>query len=169
MDRTILDSRAALEYRGTGRSLPGDPDALLFVTFFGDAARSSPAARPARGAWARHGHGYHRFAPRRPPQQGALLKVRKAGLGLLMAAGEGARRPLAFVEDTAVDPARLGDVRRALPRVLDRHGLTAGFYGHCSVGCLHIRPFVDLTARRGRDACARSPRRSSTSSRSSAA
>jgi Fe-S oxidoreductase len=29
--------------------------------------------------------------------------------------------------------------------VLDRHRLTAGFYGHCSVGCLHIRPFVDLT------------------------
>ena len=29
--------------------------------------------------------------------------------------------------------------------MLDRHELTAGFYGHCSVGCLHIRPFVDLT------------------------
>ena len=29
--------------------------------------------------------------------------------------------------------------------ILDRHGLTAGWYGHASVGCLHIRPFVDLT------------------------
>jgi hypothetical protein len=28
--------------------------------------------------------------------------------------------------------------------VLERHGLSAGFYGHCSVGCLHIRPFVDV-------------------------
>src|SRR5262249_9774093 len=30
--------------------------------------------------------------------------------------------------------------------VLGRHGLRAGIYGHCSVGCLHIRPFVDLRA-----------------------
>ena len=78
-------------------------------------------------------------------EQEALTKVRKAGLGLLMAASEGARRPLAFVEDTAVAPERLGDYVAAFREVLDRHGLTAGWYGHCSVGCLHIRPFVDLT------------------------
>ena len=80
-----------------------------------------------------------------PAQQAALLKVRKSSLGLLMAAGEGTRRPLAFVEDTAVDPKHLADVHRPVQGVLDRHELTAGFYGHCSVGCLHIRPFVDLT------------------------
>ena len=28
--------------------------------------------------------------------------------------------------------------------MLDRHGLEAGFYGHASVGCLHVRPFVDV-------------------------
>jgi Fe-S oxidoreductase len=62
-----------------------------------------------------------------------------------MAASEGTRRPLAFVEDTAVDPVHLADYTRRFKQVLDRHGMTAGFYGHCSVGCLHIRPFVDLT------------------------
>ena len=62
-----------------------------------------------------------------------------------MAASEGARRPLAFVEDTAVAPERLGDYVATFKQILDRHGLSAGWYGHCSVGCLHIRPFVDLT------------------------
>ena len=66
-----------------------------------------------------------------------------------MAASEGAKRPAAFVEDTAVAPERLGDYVKAFRAILDRHGLNAGFYGHCSVGCLHIRPFVDLTAPRG--------------------
>ena len=70
-----------------------------------------------------------------------------------MAASAGARRPAAFVEDTAVAPERLGDYVKAFRAILDRHGLEAGFYGHASVGCLHIRPFVDLTAaRRRRDA-----------------
>ena len=37
IDRTILElSRSKLEYRRAGRPLEGDPDALLFVTFFGD-------------------------------------------------------------------------------------------------------------------------------------
>ena len=88
---------------------------------------------------------YHTIVAETAAEQEALTKVRKAGLGLLMAASEGARRPLAFVEDTAVAPERLGDYVAAFREVLDRHGLSAGWYGHCSVGCLHIRPFVDLT------------------------
>ena len=73
-----------------------------------------------------------------------MLKVRKARLGLLMAASRGTRRPLAFVEDTAVAPERLDEYVARFEAILDRHGMSAGFYGHCSVGCLHIRPFVDL-------------------------
>ena len=95
--------------------------------------------------WRRHGHGYHTLRATDPAQQAALLKVRAAGLGLLMAAGSGTRRPVAFIEDTAVDPARLPAYVERFTQVLERHGLTAGFYGHCSVGCLHIRPFMDLT------------------------
>jgi Fe-S oxidoreductase len=62
-----------------------------------------------------------------------------------MAAGEGMRRPVAFVEDTAVEPTHLPEYTRRFAAVLDSHGLKAGFYGHASVGCLHIRPFMDLT------------------------
>jgi Fe-S oxidoreductase len=62
-----------------------------------------------------------------------------------MAAGTGTRRPLAFVEDTAVAPERLNEYVARFKAILDAHGLTAGWYGHASVGCLHVRPFVDLT------------------------
>ena len=43
-----------------------------------------------------------------------------------------------------VPPERLPEYVEEFSAVLARHGLQAGFYGHCSVGCLHIRPFVDL-------------------------
>jgi len=153
IDRTILDfSRSKLEYRALASTLEGDPEALVFVTFFGatqDEARDGLDRLEA--AWRRHGHGYHTLRAETPAEQDALTKVRKAGLGLLMAASEGARRPLAFVEDTAVAPERLGDYVARFKAILDRHGLHAGFYGHCSVGCLHIRPYVDLTAPGGID------------------
>jgi FAD/FMN-containing dehydrogenase/Fe-S oxidoreductase len=147
MDRTILDlSRAKIEYASLGTILDGDPDALLFVSFTGDDEAELVGRLDRLAAlWARHRHGYHTLRAITPEQQDALLKVRKSSLGLLMAASVGARRPLAFIEDTAVDPVHLADYTARFKAILDRHELTAGFYGHCSVGCLHIRPFVDLT------------------------
>jgi FAD/FMN-containing dehydrogenase/Fe-S oxidoreductase len=147
MDRTILDlSRKKIEYASLGAILEGDPEALLFVSFTGDDEKEllGSLAR-LTSLWRQHKHGYHTLEAVTPGQQGALMKVRKSSLGLLMAASVGARRPLAFVEDTAVDPRFLPEYTTRFKEVLDRHGMEAGFYGHCSVGCLHIRPFVDLT------------------------
>ncbi|HJP77638.1 MAG TPA: FAD-linked oxidase C-terminal domain-containing protein [Pseudonocardiaceae bacterium] len=147
MDRTILDlSRAKIEYASLGSILHGDPDALLFVSFTGDDERELIGQLDRLTTlWTHHNHGYHTLRAITPEQQSALLKVRKSSLGLLMAASVGTRRPLAFIEDTAVDPRHLAEYTARFKTILDRHHLTAGFYGHCSVGCLHIRPFVDLT------------------------
>ena len=142
IDRTILElSRSKHEYRALSRAIEGDPGALLFVTVFAESPEEA-RARLDRLDWP----AYHTIVAATAAEQEALTKVRKAGLGLLMAASSGARRPLAFVEDTAVAPERLSDYVASFKEILDRHGLTAGWYGHCSVGCLHIRPFVDLTA-----------------------
>jgi FAD/FMN-containing dehydrogenase/Fe-S oxidoreductase len=153
IDRTILGlSRSKLEYRRLADMLEGDPEALLFVSFNGDSeAETRAKLDELEAAWREHGHGYHTLRAETKADQNALTKVRKAGLGLLMAASEGAARPAAFVEDTAVAPERLNDYVARFREVLDRHELTAGFYGHCSVGCLHIRPFVDLTRPGGVD------------------
>jgi FAD/FMN-containing dehydrogenase/Fe-S oxidoreductase len=141
IDRTILElSRSKLEYRKLADTLEGDPGALLFVTVFAETPEEA-RAQLDRLDW----DAYHTIVAETAAEQEALTKVRKAGLGLLMAASEGARRPLAFVEDTAVAPERLGEYVEQFKACLDRRGLTAGWYGHASVGCLHIRPFVDLT------------------------
>jgi FAD/FMN-containing dehydrogenase/Fe-S oxidoreductase len=150
IDRTILRlSRERIEYRALSERIEGDPGALLYVTFFGDdgAAKLDELER----SWS----AYHTLRAETPADQHALTAVRKAGLGLLMAASTGTRRPLAFVEDTAVQPERLNEYVARFKAILDAHDLTAGWYGHASVGCLHVRPFVDLTAPGGIDTMAR--------------
>ncbi|MGI5291541.1 FAD-binding and (Fe-S)-binding domain-containing protein [Nonomuraea polychroma] len=148
IDKAILDlSRQRVDYAGLGGILEGDPEALLFVEFFGDTpAEVADRVDKLAATWKANGHGYHTLRATAERDQAAVLKVRKAGLGLLMASSVGSRRPLAFVEDTAVPPERLLPYVEEFARILDGHGLRAGFYGHCSVGCLHIRPFVDLRA-----------------------
>ena len=174
MDKTILDlSRQKIEYADLGRQPRGRPRRaavrLLHRRRRGRARR--PAGPARRRCGRRHGHGYHTLRAVTPAQQAALLKVRKSSLGLLMAAVGGheagrwrsSRTPRSTPSTSPTTPRRFAEV-------LDRHGLTAGFYGHASVGCLHIRPFVDLTepGAGGRDASGRRAR-SRTWSRSTAA
>jgi FAD/FMN-containing dehydrogenase/Fe-S oxidoreductase len=148
VDRTILDlSRRSPEHAHLADFLDGDPDALLVVEFYADTlAEAEDLASKLEATWASHGHGYANVRAATAQQRGRVRALRKAGLGLLMAAGVGKERSLAFVEDTAVDPAHLADYTRDFARILDENGLRAGFYGHASAGCLHVRPFMDLTA-----------------------
>ena len=147
IDRTILGlSRSKLEFRTLADRLEGDPEALLFVSFSGDTDDEvRDKLDGLQTAWKQHGHGYHFLRAETTAEQDALTKVRKAGLGLLMAASEGRTRPAAFVEDTAVAPEHLGEYVARFQEIFGARGLKAGFYGHCSVGCLHIRPFLDLS------------------------
>lgn len=72
-----------------------------------------------------------------------LWAVRSAGVGLLGKV-EGNARPVAFVEDTVVPPENLPAFLDDFLAVLSRNGLGFGIYGHVDVGCLHIRPALNL-------------------------
>ncbi|MFA9430457.1 FAD-binding and (Fe-S)-binding domain-containing protein [Egicoccus sp. AB-alg2] len=147
VDRFILDlARSSPEHGHLVTLLEGDPDALLVVEFYGDtAAQAAAAADALERAWRAKGHGYAVLRADTARQQQQVRALRKAGLGLLMAAGQGRERSLAFVEDTAVDPRHLAEYTERFAAILQAHGLRAGFYGHASAGCLHVRPFMDLT------------------------
>ena len=85
-----------------------------------------------------------------PAQQRQVWAMREAGLGLMMNV-EGDTKPLPFVEDTAVSPERLPEYVERFDETVKRHGTEAGYYGHASVGCLHIRPLVNLKKNAGID------------------
>lgn len=146
VDRFILDlARRSPVHAGLIGILEGDPGALLWVEFHGVAvAEARACADRLETRWRGGRHGYAAVRADTARDLKRFRELRKAGLGLLMAAGHGRERSIAFVEDTAVDPSRLREYTRRFAAILDRHGLRAGFYGHASAGCLHIRPFMDL-------------------------
>lgn len=69
--------------------------------------------------------------------------LRKAGLPLLMSL-PGDAKPIAFVEDCAVPLDRLAEYVAGTREIFAAHGVGAGYYAHASVGCLHVRPILDL-------------------------
>src|SRR5262249_22719915 len=78
-----------------------------------------------------------------PALRNPLWSLRSAAVPLLLGL-PGDRKPVTFVEDTAVAPERLPEVVTRFQEALRRHGTQGAFYGHASVGCLHIRPVLNL-------------------------
>lgn len=148
MDRFILNlARRSAVHGNLVSILEGDPGALLWLEFYGETLGEARACAERLDArWRANGHGYAVLRAGTNEELFRFRELRKASLGLLSAAGENGERSVAFIEDTAVDPQRLGEYTHRLAELLKRHELTAGFYGHASAGCLHIRPFMDLTS-----------------------
>jgi len=69
--------------------------------------------------------------------------MRKRAAGLLGNVN-GERRPIPFVEDTAVPPERLADYITEFRAALDARGLSYGMFGHVDAGVLHVRPAIDM-------------------------
>ncbi|WP_207061252.1 FAD-binding and (Fe-S)-binding domain-containing protein [Motiliproteus sp. SC1-56] len=72
-----------------------------------------------------------------------IWAMRKKAVGLLGNA-EGDKRPIPFVEDTAVPPENLADFIAEFRAVLDEHGMAYGMFGHVDAGVLHVRPAIDM-------------------------
>ena len=85
--------------------------------------------------------GYYRTSVRQEIKD--LWTLRKKGVGLL-GNTKGSRKPLPFVEDTAVPPKNLANYIYELRKLLEKFNLDYAMFGHVDVGCLHVRPALDL-------------------------
>jgi len=82
-------------------------------------------------------------------EQKMAWKVRADAVGLLakivVGAPERSARPTAFVEDCAVPVANMCDFIADFRSALDDFGVEYAMFGHADVGCVHVRPALDLT------------------------
>lgn len=81
-----------------------------------------------------------------PAIRDPLWNLRRASMPLLYGM-VGDPKPVTFIEDPAVPPEKLPEFVARFREVLNRHGTDGSFYGHASVGCLHIRPVLNLKDR----------------------
>jgi FAD/FMN-containing dehydrogenase/Fe-S oxidoreductase len=145
VDKYIMDlTRANMELSRQMTFVQGNPGALLLVEYYGT-SREELAAKLDRleTHLKRLGIGIAFTRAVTPEDQQKIWKVRKSGLGLLLGM-LGDKKPIAGIEDTAVPPERLADYIRRLDDLVRSHGTEAAYYAHASVGCLHIRPLIDL-------------------------
>ncbi len=154
VDNTMIGlSRQIPMFRPTiEQFVKGDPAALLLVEFDeGDAAANAEKLRllDERMAdlgfdWRAEGKGWGGVVPIADQRlQGQIAEVRKSGLNIMMSMKQEGK-PVSFVEDCAVELPDLAEYTRELSAVFERHGTRGTWYAHASVGCLHVRPVLNL-------------------------
>jgi FAD/FMN-containing dehydrogenase/Fe-S oxidoreductase len=150
IDRHILDStRMNPEASRLREFLHEDPGAILIIELCADATEElEPRLLRLEEDLIVRGHGTFFYRAVEAADQARVWKLRKLALGLSMAE-KGDAKAISFVEDTAVAPDRLRDYIAEFLEVIARHGTRAGIYAHASVGCLHVRPVVDLKTEAG--------------------
>jgi FAD/FMN-containing dehydrogenase/Fe-S oxidoreductase len=142
-DVAIGRARATPAYRGSTRFIEGNPKAVLLVEWSGTEGeldrRFAGLEEIGREVGAR------KVVPLRSAGEMDLtVRLRKSTLPLLLGTTDRAK-PVAFVEDAAVPPERLEEFVGRFEEIVEKNGTWACFYGHASVGTLHVRPALDTS------------------------
>jgi FAD/FMN-containing dehydrogenase/Fe-S oxidoreductase len=154
VDRTMLElAREIAIFGPTVKAVVrGEPDALLVVEFAEDtAANNARKLSELEQMMGDLGFGWDQTPQRwggvvpvtEPKLQAAVTDMRQSGLNIMMSMKtEG--KPISFVEDCAVPLEHLAAYTDRLTRIFERHGTRGTWYAHASVGCLHVRPVLNL-------------------------
>jgi len=146
VDRTMIDlARANPAFAPVVRSfLKGEPDAVLLVEFAGsEAAPQREGLRRLAELMGDLGFPGGVVEVLDAGAQRSVWEVRKAGLNIMMSM-KGDGKPVSFIEDCAVPLEHLAEYTARLTEVFRRHGTEGTWYAHASVGCLHVRPVLNM-------------------------
>jgi FAD/FMN-containing dehydrogenase/Fe-S oxidoreductase len=146
VDRTMIElGRSIPIYRGAiERILIGEPDSLLIVEFHGhEDAPLLAALDRLDEAMGELGLAGQVVRVTDAGLQARVAEVREAGLNIMMSM-KGDGKPVSFIEDCAVALDDLADYTERLNEVFARHGTVGTWYAHASVGCLHVRPVLNM-------------------------
>ncbi len=150
IDETILQLAKNDEIYDEVKDFIGDAKAINLVEFVGET--ESAVNDKIEKICAAIGHNKNNpqkainyYLAKNAQEAAKLWELRKKGVGLL-GNKPGKRQPIALIEDTAVPPENLANYIREFKSLLSKYELEYAMYGHVDVGCLHVRPALDMKA-----------------------
>jgi FAD/FMN-containing dehydrogenase/Fe-S oxidoreductase len=127
----------------------GEPNCLLLVEFAGeDRDELLRGLKRLDQCMADHGYPDAVVEVIDAPTQKQVWEVREACLNIMMSMkGEG--KPVSFIEDCAVPLEHLADYTDRVTAIFEKYGTRGTWYAHASVGCLHVRPILNMKTEEG--------------------
>src|SRR5436305_2677387 len=153
IDRTMLELAAEIAmFRPTLKAfVTGAPEAILLVEFDEGEFENKRRIKELEATMGDLGFSFHKTGAKwggvvevyDAGLQAAIADARTSGLNIMMSMKEEGK-PVSFVEDCAVPLMCLADYTSRLTDIFEKHGTRGTWYAHASVGCLHVRPVLNL-------------------------
>ncbi|WP_104825471.1 FAD-binding and (Fe-S)-binding domain-containing protein [Rhizobium sp. NXC24] len=140
----VLGADIPMFVKTLGDITRGTPNCLLLVEFAGDDP-DQLGHDLKRLDQCMSDYGFHDAVVEvvEPARQKSVWEVREACLNIMMSM-KGDGKPISFIEDCAVPLEHLADYTDAVTEVFSKHGTRGTWYAHASVGCLHVRPILNM-------------------------
>ncbi|MGH8141622.1 MAG: FAD-binding and (Fe-S)-binding domain-containing protein, partial [Steroidobacteraceae bacterium] len=146
IDHNVLSMGAQIPQfqRALAEITRGQPQALLLVEFAGEQLQPLEADLARLSAcMADHGFAESVVTITDAQRQRRVWQLREACLNIVVSM-KGDGKPVSFIEDCAVPLEALPDYTDAVTELFTRHGTRGTWYAHASVGCLHVRPILNM-------------------------
>ncbi len=153
VDRTMIAlAREIAMFRPTLEDfVRGEPDAVLLVEFDEGEAENASRLQQLQETMGDLGFGWDKPGAKWGGVveildlrlQTAIADLRTSGLNVMMSMKEQGK-PISFVEDCAVPLEHLAEYTSKLTDIFHKYGTRGTWYAHASVGCLHVRPVLNL-------------------------
>jgi len=150
IDKPTLEvSKNNIEQNANRSWIKGDPEAVLVIEFFADSEKFLESSVLKCQQFLSDNSAYDcSIIPQKEHYK--VWGIRKAGLGLLMG-NPGPRKALAIIEDAAIPLKYLYQYYIEVKEIISSYNANAVYYGHASVGLIHIRPELDLSIEQDRE------------------
>jgi FAD/FMN-containing dehydrogenase/Fe-S oxidoreductase len=151
MDKTILDLTMGNPEQAENRFfVEGDPGAILCIELRAETEELLQVqCTELIERLKERGLGFA-YPIVKAPETAKVWTLRAAGLGVLSNL-KGKAKPVAFVEDTAVELSDLPEYIDEFEKLMEGFGQKAVYYAHAGAGELHLRPVLDLKSKKGRE------------------
>ena len=143
MDDMVIQFGGADSLLSAHQLGPGQTKALCLVEYRANSKQEISLSLKCLTAKLKANPNRYRFITSDAKEIASYWRVRKSGVGVILKLG-GRRKPISFMEDTVVPTVHLRSYIQEVRKLLDSHGLRYAMYGHIDVGCLHIRPAMDM-------------------------
>jgi len=154
IDKPTLDaSKNNIEQRRNRAWIDDNPESVLIIEFFSDSFKGINS-KIGKCQALLLSNGAYSVKIILKKDENKVWEVRKAGLGLLMGK-VGPKKAVAVIEDAVVPIDKLYLYYQEIKSLMQFYNVNAVYYGHASVGLIHIRPELDLSKKKDQEAMRR--------------
>jgi FAD/FMN-containing dehydrogenase/Fe-S oxidoreductase len=144
IDKQTLDASKNNKEQQKNRTwIEGDPESVLIIEFFSSSNNDLNDSVNRCKTMLLTNEAYSVKVIDRNDEK-KVWDLRKAGLGLLMGK-VGPKKAVAIIEDAAIPLKYLCSYYQEIKQLMRTNQVNAVYYGHASVGLIHIRPELDLS------------------------